>query len=50
MIMVFDEDKLSGYDKDQLDKSENEIENFIETFFIILIVPQLLIPLLVLLF
>ena len=30
MIMVFDEDKLTGYEKDQLDKSENEIESIIE--------------------
>ena len=30
MIMVFDEDKLTGYEKDQIEKSENEIENIIE--------------------
>ena len=30
MIMVFDEDKLSGYEKDQLDQSQNEIESIIE--------------------
>jgi len=28
--MVFDEDKLTGYEKDQIEKSENEIENIIE--------------------